>query len=106
MSPRPPHPEHETGRGRGESARVGAARHDFSLLTDDDLHLFNEGTHYRLYEKLGSHVVQPGGESGTYFAVWAPDAQAASVMGDFNGWDKAGHPLRPRGRSGIWEGFG
>jgi 1,4-alpha-glucan branching enzyme len=72
-----------------------------SLLTDMDLHLFNEGTHYRLYEKLGAHA-RPG---GTHFAVWAPSADYVAVIGDFNGWDPGKHPLRSRGNSGIWEGF-
>jgi 1,4-alpha-glucan branching enzyme len=77
----------------------------FSLLTGDDLFLFNEGSHYRLYEKLGAHPCTVVGQEGTYFAVWAPNAQQVSVIGDFNHWDKASHPLRPAGSSGIWEGF-
>jgi len=77
----------------------------FSLLTEDDLYLFNEGSHSRLYRKLGSHPVQVGGKEGTYFAVWAPDAERVSVIGDFNGWDGNKHRLTPRGSSGIWEGF-
>ncbi|MGH9813486.1 MAG: 1,4-alpha-glucan branching enzyme, partial [Candidatus Acidiferrales bacterium] len=91
----------------GGSAGVSpAVRHDVTRLTGDDLHLFNEGTHYRLYDKLGAHVMAaPDGEPGVYFAVWAPDAEQVSVMGDFNGWNKSSHPLRPRDRSGIWEGF-
>src|SRR5438309_12117325 len=68
-------------------------RQDFSLLTDHDLYLFNEGTHYRLYDKLGAHVVTHDGVKGTYFAVWAPNAEAVSVMGDFNGWNRDSHPL-------------
>lgn len=76
-----------------------------SPLTDDDLYLFNEGSHFRLYEKLGAHPMEHEGKEGTCFAVWAPDAQKVYVMGDFNGWDKESHPLRPRGKSGIWEGF-
>src|SRR3982751_3604596 len=72
-----------------------------SLLGDHDLYLFNEGTHSKLYEKLGAHLL-PGG--GVYFAVWAPNAQYVSVIGDFNHWDKGRHPLRARGASGIWEG--
>ncbi|MGE0407405.1 MAG: alpha-amylase family glycosyl hydrolase, partial [Candidatus Korobacteraceae bacterium] len=80
-------------------------RYDISLLTEDDLHLFNEGTHYRLYQKLGSHCVTRNGVEGTCFAVWAPNAEYVSVIGDFNGWDKGAHPLRMRGSSGIWEGF-
>jgi 1,4-alpha-glucan branching enzyme len=69
------------------------------LLTNDDLFLFNQGTHYRLYEKLGAHVV-PG---GTHFAVWAPNARQVSVVGDWNGWRAGSHPLKPRESSGIWE---
>jgi 1,4-alpha-glucan branching enzyme len=77
-----------------------------SLLSEDDLHLFNEGTHYRLYEHLGAHPLTAGdGTTGTYFAVWAPNAERVAVIGDFNGWSDATHPLRPRGGSGIWEGF-
>ncbi len=78
----------------------------FSLLTDLDIHLFREGKHYRLYEKLGSHLVEHNGEQGTYFAVWAPNGQNVSVIGNFNGWNRQTHPLRPRpDGSGIWEGF-
>ena len=71
-----------------------------SVLTSDDLFLFNQGTHYRLYDKLGAHVV-PG---GTQFAVWAPNARAVSVIGDWNGWRAGADPLTPRESSGIWEG--
>jgi 1,4-alpha-glucan branching enzyme len=80
-------------------------RYDLTLLTPGDLYLFNEGTHYRLFDKLGAHPVTAGGVSGTYFAVWAPNAREVSVIGDFNGWDRARHRLRPRENSGIWEGF-
>src|SRR5882724_13216651 len=76
-----------------------------SLLSEQDLHLFNEGTHYRIYEKLGSHLTAVDGKSGTYFGVWAPNARSVSVVGDFNGWDARSHPLQPCGSSGIWEGF-
>ena len=76
-----------------------------SLLTDDDVYLFNEGKHFRLYDKLGAHTVTHGSERGTYFAVWAPNAERVSVIGNFNGWNKASHALHPRGQSGIWEGF-
>jgi len=80
-------------------------RYDVSLLTDDDLYLFNEGNHFRLYHKLGAHVLQEGEAAGTYFAVWAPDAAQVWVTGDFNGWDKGSHPLSQRAQAGIWEGF-
>ncbi|HUI42504.1 MAG TPA: 1,4-alpha-glucan branching protein GlgB [Terriglobia bacterium] len=76
-----------------------------SLITDLDVHLFNEGTHYRLYEKLGAHRMSVDGVKGTYFAVWAPNAERVTVMGDFNYWDPGNRPLAPRGSSGIWEGF-
>jgi len=76
-----------------------------SLLGDQDLHLFNEGTHQRLYEKLGSHLVIVDGEPGTYFAVWAPNAERVAVMADFNDWDPSTHPLQRRGDSGVWESF-
>ena len=76
-----------------------------TLLTDVDLHLFNEGSHNRLYHKLGSHLVTQNGQPGTYFAVWAPDAERVTIIGDFNGWNKTSHDLRPRGSSGIWQGF-
>ncbi|HEX4266816.1 MAG TPA: 1,4-alpha-glucan branching protein GlgB [Steroidobacteraceae bacterium] len=78
------------------------------LLTDHDIYLFREGTHVRAYEKLGAHAVArgPDGEQGTHFAVWAPNAAAVSVVGDFNGWNPATHPLTGRSdSSGIWEGF-
>ncbi len=71
-----------------------------SLLTSDDLFLFNQGTHYRLHDKLGAHVVP----TGVYFAVWAPSARAVSVVGDWNGWRAGADPLVPRDSSGIWEG--
>ncbi|MBA3397386.1 MAG: 1,4-alpha-glucan branching protein GlgB [Deltaproteobacteria bacterium] len=71
-----------------------------SLLTADDLFLFNQGTQYQLYRKLGAHLV----DGGTYFAVWAPNAQAVSVIGDWNGWHAGGNALSARESSGIWEG--
>ncbi|MFC2041259.1 1,4-alpha-glucan branching protein GlgB [Chloroflexota bacterium] len=76
-----------------------------TLLAEDDLYLFNEGSHFRLYEKLGAHPLTVNNQKGTYFAVWAPDAKQVSVIGDFNGWDRACHYLQPKGQSGIWEGF-
>jgi 1,4-alpha-glucan branching enzyme len=78
---------------------------EITLLGDQDLFFFNEGTHFRLYEKLGAHLLNRDGVEGTYFAVWAPDAERVSVMGEFNGWDKTSHPLSAKGQSGIWERF-
>lgn len=75
------------------------------FLTDDDLYLFNEGSHLRLYDKLGSRPMVVDGSEGTYFAVWAPNAERVSLMGDFNGWNVRETPLHPRGSSGIWETF-
>jgi 1,4-alpha-glucan branching enzyme len=78
----------------------------YSLFTDDDIYLFREGTHYRLYEKFGSHSVTVDGVEGVYFAVWAPFAKDVSVIGDFNEWNHETHRLFPRwDSSGIWEGF-
>ena len=85
---------------RPESPREDAAS---ASLTDQDLFLFNEGTHYRLFDKLGAHCVVRQGTPGVRFAVWAPNAKAVSVIGDFNGWDRARDPMEPRGQSGIWE---
>ena len=75
------------------------------LLTDHDIYLFNEGSHFRLYEIMGAHPVERGGEAGTCFAVWAPNAREVSVIGSFNGWNKGVNPLRPKESSGIWEGY-
>jgi 1,4-alpha-glucan branching enzyme len=78
---------------------------DLSLLSEYDLHLFNEGSHFSLHEHLGAHPRTVAGVRGTAFAVWAPNAREVSVIGDFNGWRPALHALAPRGSSGIWEGF-
>jgi len=78
---------------------------DFTLLSDHDIYLFNEGSHFRLYEKLGAHTARINNVEGTYFAVWAPDAERVSVLGNFNKWNDSSHLLSPRGSSGIWEGF-
>lgn len=77
-----------------------------SLFTDYDIYLFKQGNHFRLFEKLGSHPMTVEGVSGTYFAVWAPNAKKVSVVGDFNYWNTQTHPLFPRwDSSGIFEGF-
>ncbi|MDY3563192.1 1,4-alpha-glucan branching protein GlgB [Gemmata sp. JC673] len=70
-----------------------------------DVYLFNEGSHIRLYEKLGSHPATVGGAAGYHFAVWAPNADYVSVIGDFNGWDRGANPLKVIGSSGVWGGF-
>jgi len=77
-----------------------------SLLTGHDIYLFKEGSHYKLYDKLGSHCMNINGKRGVYFAVWAPNARKVSVVSDFNGWNRDSHPLAVRNdSSGIWEGF-
>jgi 1,4-alpha-glucan branching enzyme len=78
---------------------------NFSLITDQDIYLYNEGTHLQLYDKLGAHCVTVKGVPGTFFAVWAPNAQYVSVIADFNGWDKGSTPMSCRGGAGIWEVF-
>lgn len=77
-----------------------------SLFTDFDISLFLSGKHFRLYEKMGAHLCTVNKTSGTYFAVWAPNAQQVAVMGNFNAWNRGSHPLNKRwDGSGIWEGF-
>lgn len=77
-----------------------------SLFTDFDIDLFKAGKHFRLYEKLGAHLLSVDGEKGVYFAVWAPSAHSVSVIGDFNFWTEGEHQLEVRwDSSGIWEGF-
>src|SRR5262252_756394 len=105
-----------------KSAPTGAAEYDpvsndcvewqtrencspMSLLSDHDLYLFNEGSHVRLYDRLGSHTRTANGVTGTNFAVWAPDAERVYVMGSFNGWNKESHPMQAVASSGIWEVF-
>jgi 1,4-alpha-glucan branching enzyme len=75
------------------------------LLTDQDVYLFNEGSNYRLYDKMGAHLVSGTGVDGAVFSVWAPNARQVSVIGSFNNWHPQANLLAPRGGSGIWEGF-
>ena len=82
-----------------EAHKVGSG------ISDEDIYLFNEGSHFRIYEKLGAHLVKQDGSAGTHFSVWAPNAKFVSVIGEFNEWNKDSHRLHPKGRSGIWQGF-
>lgn len=75
------------------------------VLGELDVHLLSEGTHRRLYEKLGAHPMELQDVDGVVFAVWAPNAQRVSVVGDFNNWDGRRHPMRKRHEAGVWELF-
>jgi 1,4-alpha-glucan branching enzyme len=95
-------------RTRDKDGRTQQALDPYSFLPvlgDLDLQLFNEGNHYRTYEKLGSQILTHQDVRGVCFAVWAPNAQRVSIIGDFNGWDGRRHAMRARGSSGIWELF-
>src|SRR4051812_24715083 len=82
---------------------VRAAEASVVRLTDHDMYLFREGTHGRLYEKLGAHVERSDGT--TQFSLWAPNAKAVSVIGEWNGWNADSDPLSARSdSSGVWEG--
>src|SRR5580704_11280703 len=75
------------------------------LLSDFDLYLMGEGTHYQKYEKMGAHPAVVNGVAGVQFGVWAPNAMRVSVVGDFNQWDGRVNPMRNRGPCGVWELF-
>lgn len=84
----------------------GNVIYEGSLLTEHDIYLFKEGNHFKLYEKLGAHLANVSGREGVHFALWAPNAENVSVIGDFNSWSRQSHPLKVRDDgSGIWEGF-
>src|SRR5688500_2491151 len=76
-----------------------------ATLTDFDLHLWNEGNQFRAYEKMGAHCIEQNGVCGVHYAVWAPNAERVSVIGEFNGWRPHANELAPTGVSGIWQGF-
>ena len=82
-----------------------ASTRPVAFLGEQDLFLFNEGSHIRVYEKLGAHPTRLGDAEGVNFAVWAPNAEQVSVIGEFNAWDKTSHVLHPQGQSGIWSRF-
>jgi 1,4-alpha-glucan branching enzyme len=84
---------------------LASSRSEMGLLTEQDLYLFNQGRHYRAYDKLGCHLTSFGDQAGACFSVWAPNARQVTVIGSFNGWDDDSHPLHPCESSGIWEGF-
>lgn len=95
-----------SGKAGAENKRKGNILSGISLLTENDIYLFKEGSHFRLYDKLGSHPMEVEGKKGTYFSVWAPNAERVSLVGDFNDWENDSDPLYPRwDGSGIWEGF-
>jgi 1,4-alpha-glucan branching enzyme len=92
--------------GRDGTTRLFSDPYSYlPVLSDYDLYLMTEGTHYKNYEKLGAHVMTVNGEKGLFFAVWAPNALRVSVVGDFNDWDGRRHPMRLRGSTGFWELF-
>ena len=86
---------------RGKENHMGNKR----AITKDDCYLFGKGTHYEIYEKLGAHVTEIDGVKGTYFAVWAPNAENVAVIGDFNDWLGFNHNMKMENDSGIWELF-
>jgi 1,4-alpha-glucan branching enzyme len=97
--------ELEVDYGEDGTYTIGDPYRFLPTLGEIDLHLVGEGRHEELYAKLGAHVVEHQGVQGTAFAVWAPNARAVSVVGDFNSWDGRLHPMRSLGSSGIWELF-
>ncbi len=121
LAPVPDHPGLFAGEIPAEAARDGAYRlhatgqgrswdYDDSfrfvpVLGEIDEYLLGEGTHRRLWQALGAHVLTHQGVAGTHFAVWAPNAQRVSVVGDFNAWDGRRAPMRKRGATGVWEIF-
>jgi 1,4-alpha-glucan branching enzyme len=98
--------KHSASTTATKSSKTGSTRQEFtSALGDIDLHLFGEGKHEQIYEKLGAHLTTRGDEKGVSFAVWAPAAERVSVVGNFNAWDGKQNPMRNLGDSGVWETF-
>ncbi len=94
-------PAKRAGKAAAEAGKPPRA----TRLSEDDIYLFREGTHSRLYEKLGAHRMEHEGQQGYYFAVWAPAARFVSVVGSFNDWNPRANVMLPHGTSGIWETF-
>ncbi|MGQ9630017.1 MAG: 1,4-alpha-glucan branching protein GlgB [bacterium] len=90
---------------RGQVKRFHDPYSFLPILTDYDLYLFGEGSNLKIYEKMGSHILDVQGVEGVHFAVWAPNARRVSVVGDFNNWDGRRHQMRVLGSSGVWEIF-
>jgi 1,4-alpha-glucan branching enzyme len=97
--------DHTAGHTADHTVEIDDPYRYGRVLTDFDLHLLGEGTHHRLYEKLGAHRLTIGPATGVHFAVWAPNADRVSVIGDFNGWDGRVHPMRLLVPAGVWEIF-
>ena len=97
--------EVDYGPDAGGTFRIQDPYRFLPTIGEVDIHLAGEGRHEEIYGRLGAHVGTHEGVAGTAFAVWAPAAQAVSVVGDFNGWDARLHPMRVLGSSGIWELF-
>ena len=76
--------------------RIEGTVHNVDYITEHDIYLLKEGSHSRLYDKLGAHIITIGKSSGTFFALWAPNAENVSVTGDFNGWNRESHTLNVR----------
>ncbi|MBR1478545.1 MAG: 1,4-alpha-glucan branching protein GlgB [Lachnospiraceae bacterium] len=83
-------------------AKAAAKHLEKIFISDDDMYLFGQGTHYDIYKKLGAHLSEENGEKGVYFAVWAPNATAVHVVGNFNSWNEESHPMEKLGEVGIW----
>src|SRR6187455_1209978 len=87
------------------AAFESATRPGVALLSPQDIYLFKEGSHGRIYDKLGCHFARESGVDGAHFAVWAPNAERVSLIGDFNRWDGRAHVMRRLVPSGVWEIF-
>lgn len=107
MSPeKPSHSQNSTSLEKAQKkAPLAQSTIAEPFISEYDQHLFNEGSHDRIYQKLGAQCCTQGGTQGVHFAVWAPNARAVSVIGDFNYWDRQSHALLPLNNTGIWTLF-